>query len=219
MKQTTKWLAVGLAVAGGLASAGSSYAQSVVDFTTINPSTLNSSPDALYAGWAGATFTSTLTGLEVHATNYGSLYFVVPSAQTLNTADTKVTLTLTFNSPIVGNINWVGTPFIMNDNSTGSSTYAGYSASGNGGSDPGTHWNGNVVTETENLSAAQLTAVQAGGDAIYSFNLEVDPASFAGPPIYDVTFNSLVLSPVPEPGTMALAGLGLSGLLVFRRRK
>ena len=138
MKQNTKWLAVGLAMAGGLTFAGALHAQSVVDFSTIDPATLNSSPNALYAGWAGATFTSTVTGLEVHATNYGSLYFVVPSAQTLNTADTKVTLTLTFNSPIVGNINWVGTPFLMNDNSTGASTYGGYSASGNGGSDPGT---------------------------------------------------------------------------------
>jgi len=140
--------------------------------------------------------------------------------QTLNVNDTVATLTWTVNSPSVSDINWIGTPFILNDNS-GAVTLGGYSASGNPGSDPGTTWNGNVVTETESLSAGEIAAIQAGGDAIYSFNLEVDPASFVGPPSYNITFNSLVLSPtpVPEPATLALVGLGVTGLLAFRRRK
>jgi hypothetical protein len=32
-------------------------------------------------------------------------------------------------------------------------------------------------------------------------------------------FNGLVLTPVPEPASFALAGLGLASLLIFRRRK
>src|SRR5271165_2317927 len=134
----------------------------------MDPSTLNTAPNATYAGWnGGATFTSLPTGLEVSSAGYGSLYYVVPGAnvQTLNTADTMVTLTLTVNSPTVANINWIGLPFILNDN-TGAQLYGGYSASGNPGSYPGITWNGNVVTIAEPLSAAQLAAVQAGGDAI-----------------------------------------------------
>jgi hypothetical protein len=225
MKQYTKWLGIAFAMAGGLAVVSSAQAQAVTGDAYLDnmvPSTLNTAPNATYAGWSGATFTSTPTGLEVSATGYGSLYYVVPGAevQTLNVNDTVATLTWTVNSPSVSDINWIGTPFILNDNS-GAVTLGGYSASGNPGSDPGTTWNGNVVTETESLSAGEIAAIQAGGDAIYSFNLEVDPASFVGPPSYNITFNSLVLSPtpVPEPATLALVGLGVTGLLAFRRRK
>jgi hypothetical protein len=219
MKQNTKWLAAALAVAGGLAMASSAQAQAV----TGTPYLSNVPPGgitALYAGWSGggATITSLPTGLEIASTGYGSLYYSIPSPVTMNANDTVATLTFTVNSPSVANILWIGTPFAINDNS-GNVFYGGYSASGNGGSDPGTTWNGNVVTETEPLSSGQLATIQAGGDVIYSFNLEVDPASFVGPPIYDITFNSLVLSPAPEPTTLALVGLGAASLLAIRRRK
>jgi hypothetical protein len=224
MKQNTTWLAAALAVAGGLALASSAQAQAVTGtlyLSNIDPSTLNTAPNATYANWnTGAIFTSQPTGLEVESAGYGSLYYVVPAGevQTLNTADTQATLTFTINSPAAANFVWAGTPFILNDNS-GAGNYGGYSGSGNGGNPSTVTWNGNVVTWNVPLSAGQLAAVQAGGDAIYSFNLEMDPAVLNNGPIYDMTFNSLVLSPAPEPTTLALAGLGAVGLLAFRRRK
>jgi len=48
-------------------------------------------------------------------------------------------------------------------------------------------------------------------------NFQIDPANVSGN--YDITFNSLTLTPAPEPATLALAGLGAAGLLAFRRRK
>jgi hypothetical protein len=227
MKQNTKWLAAVLAVAGGLAMVSSVQAQDYVTGTpylsNMDPSTFNTAPNATYANWNGnALFNSTPTGLEVESTGYGSMYYVVPAGQvqTLNTADTQATLTFTVNSPAASDYVWVGTPFILNDNS-GAGNYGGYSGSGNGGNPSTVTWNGNVVTWTVPLTAGQLAAVQAGGDAIYSFNLQMDPAVLNGSSIYDMTFNSLVLSPAPapEPTTLALAGLGAAGLLVLRRRK
>jgi hypothetical protein len=233
MKQNAQDTAAALAVAGGLFLAGSAHAQSVTGapyLSNIDPSTLNTSPNATYASWNSAssstpvTFTSQPTGLEVAAATYGSLYYVVPgpNVQTLNPLDTEATLTFTVNSPSVANINWIGVPFILGDN-TGAATYGGYSTSGNPGSNPLTTvtWNGNVVTETQPLSPGQLAAVQTGTDAIYSFNLETDPASFNGPPVYDITFNSLALSPTPtpEPTSLALVALGAAGLVISRRRK
>jgi hypothetical protein len=225
MKQYTQCLGTALAAAASLALAASAQAQSVTDnpyLSNIDPASFSNGTNALYASWASGTVTSQPTGLEVQAATYGSSYYVVPPSevQTLNSSDTVATLTFTVNSPTPADILWMGTPFILNDNS-GSTTLGGYSAPGNGGSDPGTTWNGNVVTETENLSSAELAAVQAGTDAIYSFNLETDPASFNGPPVYDITFNSLTLSPAPapEPASLALAALGAAGFLISRRRK
>jgi hypothetical protein len=46
-------------------------------------------------------------------------------------------------------------------------------------------------------------------------NVDGDPV----PPQQFNTFANLTLTPVPEPGTIVLAGLGLASLLIFRRRK
>lgn len=226
MKQYMKWLTGTLVVAGGLAMVSPVQAQSVVNFSTINPSTLTVSPNALYANWATATITSQPTGLEFNSSGYGSGYYAVPTPQTLATNDTMVTLTMTLNSfgavpALTTSGIYIGLPFILDDNSN-TVTLGGYSGPGNPGNDPGAAWTTNVVdgvsnlvcTETINLPAAVLATIKAGGDAITGFNLEVDPASDEAD-FYDITFNSFVLSAPAPTGSPTIAALQSGNTLTF----
>jgi hypothetical protein len=228
MKQYIKWLTGALVVAGGLAMVNPVHAQSVVNFSTIDPSTLTVSPNALYPNWNTATFTSQPTGLEVNSHGYGSGYYVVPvgQVQTLATNDTMATLTLTVNDfgavpALTTSGIWIGLPFILNDNS-GAQTLPtngvdAYSGPGNGGNPEGTTWSTNVVdgvsnlvcTETIDLTPAEVASIQAGKDAIYAFNLECDPSSDLAD-FYDITFNSLVLS-APAPTGLPTIAASVSG--------
>lgn len=102
---------------------------------------------------------------------------------------------------------------------------------------PQGRFNGNVVT---------LTGIAAGADAGFAViswtgaHTSFDAAFAAGadigvspkyvmatggvdplvpPPSISAQFTGLILQPVPEPSTLALAGLGAAALLIFRRRK
>lgn len=222
MKQHSKWFAPVLALASGLAMAGSAFAQPVTGtpyLSNVNPAF--PAPSALYANWStSAIITSQLTGLEVQSVGWGSGYYVIPGADVqypLNPLDTVAQLTLTWNAPTAPLPNWVGVYFTLNDSAGNTGNLGGYGGAGNPGNPANWVWSGNVLTITTPLPAAQLAAVQAGTDAIYSFELGIDGGPL-GTTIYDVTFNSLVVTSVPEPSTMALAGLGAAGLLIFRRR-
>lgn len=223
MKQQSKWFAAVLAVACGLAAAGSAQAQ------IIGLSGIDVSSQAGSSGWLTADFTSGSSvgsagtaGIEVQATSsggYGYTYFDFGgSAPSINADSTQVTLTFTINGDPSG-YNWLGVPLNLNDGS-GAPQYAGvYSGSGNPGNPANAVWNGNTASITYALNATQLTAIQTGSDVLYGFNTGVDPSGV--PANYDITFNSLTFSPapVPEPATLALFGLGAVGLLTVRRRK
>ncbi len=71
---------------------------------------------------------------------------------------------------------------------------------------------------TYTLSGAQLANIQTGNAWLYGINVGVDPSTITSPSL-DITFSSVTFSPVPEPATLALIGLGTTGLLAFRRRK
>ena len=229
MKRYTRKFVAAIIAMAGLAIAGSAQAQPVTGnpyLSNMDPSTFNTPPNAVYPSWDTATFTDGANGLEVQNTgssSFGSMLYVIPGGDVqypLNPLDTIATLTVTFDSASGGNPpNWIGVYFGLNDNAGFTGNLGGYGGSGNPGNPSNWLWNGNVLTITAQLPAAQITAIQAGTDAIYSFNLGIDPSPLASPYSYDVTFNSLVLSPVPEPTTLALAGLGLAGLLIFRHRK
>ena len=181
----------------------------------------------------GSVIGSGPTGFNVNIPggHFGSMGYVLPTPLALNPGLTTATLTLTVNSPVPAQTSdWLGIPFQLTDNS-GQVTYGGYAGMFGYAAtqSPATiSWSpdGNTVTETVSLGSsttgggpAQLAAIQAGGDVLSVFNLELDPAVLPpGVSAYNVTFDSLVLS-VPEPSSLALAGLGAAALLVVRRRK
>lgn len=227
----SKWMATALALAASMAVGGSAMAQDYITgaqyLSNITSNALETAPSALYAGWNPTTgFPATTIndvtsgsnqGLEIFSYGYGSFFYSIPASQqaALNPLDTEVSLTFTINSPTgpaSGPGPWyVGVPFLLDDNNGNSGvSYGGYATFG-----PGT-W-----TETAPLSAAMLTATEAGDEIINGLNLEFDPAgnlpNGSGP--YDITFNSLTFEPAPEPASLALLGIGFAGLLAARRRK
>lgn len=184
-----------------------------------------------YPSWTSSGITMGSTGTTVSsAGGFGSLYYQLSTPLALDPGLNTATLVLTVNSPSAppATSDWLGIPFQLGDNS-GSVTYGGYAGMFGSGyaatASPGTAtWNGNTVTETVTLGsaptggAAQLAAIQAGGDYLYGFNLELDPAVLAGGvSAYNVTFNSLTLSSVPEPSSLALFGIGVAAALVICR--
>ena len=219
-----KWLTGALVVAGGLAIVSPVQAQSVMKLSTINPSTFIPNVN-MYANWASdATFPSQPAGFEVNSYGYGSGYFAVPTPQTVATNDTTVTLTVTINTfagqpALQASGIQVGLPFYLDDNSNSAVSFGGYSGPGYAGNDPGAVWTTNVVdgvsnlvvtlTEDLNTKPALLATIQAGGDAITGFNLQVDPSSDEAD-TYDITFNSLVLS-APAPTVLPTIAASVSG--------
>jgi hypothetical protein len=210
MKQHSKWFAIALAVASGLVMVNSAQAQPITgtpylsNIPAVGPS---------YGGlWATplATITSTATGLEFNAPggtgSFSQMYYPIPLGDqtAFNLLDTKVTFDFTWNSGnAVGGVNVL---FALGDSLGGVDYYGtGYVVP-----TPG------LNSYTFALQAPNQANVAAGA-IINGMNFQIDPANVSGN--YDITYNSIVLSPVPEPATLALVGLGAAGLLAFRRRK
>lgn len=234
MKQHTKRFATVLAVAGSLALASSGTAQLISDFGNI---TL----DPTYGNWnlagsdelnGGSGYTPTLTSgpssFTVNAKGYGSGHYDIPLANQilLGTSANQVTLSLTLNSPSVSTA-WLGIKFLLNDNQGNSDVWYG-AYTGLWGVDNGSWangnvgtavWTGNTLAMTVPLTPAMLAAAQTGNDQITGFSMVIDPAYFSeGNGVYDITYNGLTISTVPEPTSLALLSLGAISLAAVRRR-
>jgi hypothetical protein len=210
MKETSKPFVTVLALATGLAIANLAQAQSITGtpyLSNINPS------DASFTGfWSTplTTISSTPTGMRFNAPggtgSFSTMYYPIPVSQqtTLNHLDNQVTFTFLWNS---GNaVAGVNVLFALDDSMGGVNYYGtGYNIP-----TPG------LNSYTFPLQADNLAHVAAGA-IINGMNFQIDPANVSGN--YDITYSSITLSQVPEPTTLALAGLGAISLLAFRRRK
>jgi len=84
--------------------------------------------------------------------------------------------------------------------------------------DGGTAWNSAWLTAPSGMSYFGLSGIGqgiAGGTDSNGGSIPALAVFGAAPSIT----SGFTVTPVPEPGTMALAGLGAAALLIFRRRK
>jgi len=81
-------------------------------------------------------------------------------------------------------------------------------------------WDGGNTTSLESALAAG-TATMDGISPVGTATLgsTAGPFTLFGVTTGSIPANSLVLTPVPEPSTLAIGGLGLAALAFFRRRK
>ncbi len=184
-----------LAVLGGTLAASSSYAQGIINFSSYSA---NGGAGALTTIFGGSTpvpngFTAVLyyaLGTVSDAVNTGSAASII--------------------SPVTGLTLIAGSSVTYN---TGPGTYAGYFTGAN--TIVPTYTSGPVSFEI--VATGTISGVSYSGRS-GAFTMASIPGS-ALPAINFTGMPAFVVAPVPEPTTLALAGLGGLASLVMLRRK
>jgi len=82
-------------------------------------------------------------------------------------------------------------------------------------------WTGDFATFQEASAGNALLAWTGDSNSggMLGWTQPTGGGTSPGQPLVAGAYNGLVLAPIPEPSTFALAGLGAAALLIFRRRK
>lgn len=223
MKKHPHWFARILALTGSLSMIASVHAQ-----TNILSNFQNFNLSATYAQWdADASQTinggngysptivsgSTPGSFQVTAEGYGSGAYNFASPINASGAN-QFELTFTLSGLSGTGPFWMNMGVDIADGThlvhlTGQNTAGGFLDYGNFNNGTYTVYGG--LTDQNGGAALDTSTITA-------FNLEVDPAGYGSSSPYTVTYQSLSVANVPEPGLLSLIGMGFAGLWVVRRR-
>jgi PEP-CTERM motif len=171
------------------------YAQGQITFANISPAPVVTTNDTF-----GVYGTVNATGTAAKTAYHVALYW-----GTVGSTEAQLVSIATAGSyPVAGRFNGgvVTTP-----NGTAPGASAVFEVKG---------WTG-AFNDYESAYAAAQTdhTIFVGATGIFT---QTTSAGGTASPV-NINFTGLTLSPVPEPSTIALAGLGAASLLLFRRRK
>ncbi|HWD91898.1 MAG TPA: PEP-CTERM sorting domain-containing protein [Verrucomicrobiae bacterium] len=222
MKKHPQWFASILAVAGSLSLMSSAQAQTnlLSNFQNFNLSATYGqwNPDGSQVIGGGNGYSPTIVSgstpgsFQVTAEGYGSGAYNFASPINASGAN-QFELTFTINSLSGPGPFWMNPGVDIADGThlvhlTGQNTAGGFLDYGN------------YTTGTYTIYGS-LNDQNGGGpldtSTITAFNLEFDPTSGYTDP-YTITYQSLSVANVPEPGMLSLLGMGMAGLWIVRRR-
>ena len=207
MKQQKRGLMSALALAGGLAVVSPALAATTI--TTFD----NFVSDALYPSWAlpSSTIVSGPTAYTITATGYGSNYKYIGFPAIDGVGNTHLELTVTLSGP-AGADGMLGPIIELIDGDGTDYNFAWY------GQTLGSH----VLTMPLNAPTWSNAAGGTPGldlSTLTHMHMQLDPGGFGTSGAYTISFENLSLITVPEPSSLALFGLGATGLAVMRRRR
>jgi len=228
MKQDVKRFRSVLTAASALIIGTAAHAQVVTTLSDFH----NFHLSATYANWDvdgsqpinggtgySPTLTSGATSFEVNAQSYGSGAYNF-SAPISAPGATQWQLTFTINTAMQhgdGSGLWFGPNVDISDGTHMVHLLADNAGGGYLSYGP---YFGPATYTLHGSFNDQFGGAPLDTSTITAFNLELDPAEYGSGAPYDITYSSLVLlTPVPEPSTIALLGLGAGCLARMARRR
>lgn len=207
MKQQKHWFTNALALAGSLALVSPALADATI--TTFD----NFVSDALYPSWAlpSATIVSGPTAYSVTAIGYGSNYKYIEDPARNGAGNTHIQLSVTLSGP-AGADGMLGPIITLIDTDGTRVNYAWF------GQTLGSHV---LTTAVDSPTWTDAPGAIPGLDlaGLQHMHMQLDPGGFGTSGFYTVSWENLSLITVPEPSSLALAGLGMTALAFARRRR